>query len=80
MRESVPHEITLVLDRVHSLLSTSPLNDEALHHDIYIINSYRLSRYLFLKDVGFGANANLGVCRRTFSQDEYSCHCFVTVL
>lgn len=60
MRESVPHEITRVLDRVHSLLSASPLNDETLKHDIYIINSYRLSRYLFLKDVGFGANAQLG--------------------
>ncbi|MCP4256671.1 MAG: hypothetical protein GY774_03990 [Planctomycetes bacterium] len=60
MREPVPHEITRVLDRVHSLLSASPLNDETLKHDIYIINSYRLSRYLFLKDVGFGANAQLG--------------------
>jgi hypothetical protein len=60
MRELVPHEITRVLDRVHLLLSASSLNDGVLHHDIYIINSYRLSRYLFLKDVGFGANAKLG--------------------
>ncbi len=60
MREPVPHEVTGVLDRVHSLLSASPLNDEALHHDIYMINSYRLSRYLLTKDVGFGGNARLG--------------------
>jgi hypothetical protein len=59
MREPVPHEFTRVLDRVHSLLSTSALNDETLHHDIYIINSYRLSRYLLMKDVGFGGSAQL---------------------
>jgi hypothetical protein len=60
MREPVPAEIAGVLDRVHALLAASPLNDESLHHDIYIVNSFRLSRYLLLGDVGFGANHILG--------------------
>jgi hypothetical protein len=60
MREPVPPEIVGVIDRVHSLLQTSPLNDESLHHDVYLVNSFRLSRYLMLKDVGFGSNHVLG--------------------
>jgi hypothetical protein len=38
MREPVPSEMTRVLDRVHALISASPLNDESLHHHIYIVN------------------------------------------
>ena len=49
-----------VLDRVHALLVASPLNDETLHHDIYLVNSFGLSRYLMLRDVGFGCNHVLG--------------------
>jgi hypothetical protein len=60
MREPVPPEMSGVLDRVHALLAASPLNDESLHHDIYIVNSFRLSRYLLFRDVGFGANHILG--------------------
>ena len=56
MREEIPPEITSVLDRVQRLLSASEINDESLDHEIYIFNSYRLSRFLLLRNVHFGAN------------------------
>ena len=56
MREEIPPEITGVLDRVASLLSKSELNDEGLHHEIYLVNSFRLSRFLLLRNVHFGCN------------------------
>lgn len=61
MREEVPAEIVDVLDRVDNLLSRSELNDPRLHHEIYIFNSYRLIRYLMLRNVHFGANLPNGV-------------------
>ena len=60
MRDEVPPEITGVLDRVESLLSVSDLNDERRHHHIYIINSFRLSRFLLLRNVHFGCNMPTG--------------------
>ncbi len=60
MREEVPPEIANVLDRVKSLLSTSDLNDERVHHEIYIINGFRLSRFLLFRNVHFGCNMPLG--------------------
>jgi hypothetical protein len=60
MREPVPAEMPAVLDRVHALISASAINDEKLHHDVYIINSQTLARYMFLNDVGFGVSQHLG--------------------
>ena len=60
MREEIPPEITSVLDRVESLLSASELNDDSLHHEIYLINSFRLSRFLLLRNVHFGCNLSIG--------------------
>jgi len=56
MRETVPPQIEVVLDRVEALLATSELDDQGLHHEIYIFNSPRLVRFLMLRDVHFGAN------------------------
>ena len=56
MREEIPPEITVVLDRVEALLSASELNDTSRHHEIYLINSFRLSRFLLLRNVHFGCN------------------------
>jgi hypothetical protein len=60
MREPVPPEVTRVLDRADSLLSASPLNEEKLHHRIYLINSFRLSRFLLLRNVHFGCRLSTG--------------------
>jgi hypothetical protein len=60
MRQEVPPEIANVLDRVESLLSKSDFNDEPVHHHIYIINSFRLSRFLLFRNVHFGCNMSLG--------------------
>lgn len=60
MRQPVPRQMTAVLDRVHSLLAASALNDEKLHHHVYVINNQKLARYLFLSDVGFGCSQHLG--------------------
>ncbi|MFH1109247.1 MAG: hypothetical protein V1790_08645 [Planctomycetota bacterium] len=56
MREEIPPQITGVLDRVESLLAASEINDRRIHHEIYIFNSFRLSRYLLLRNVHFGCN------------------------
>ncbi len=56
MREEIPPEITGVLDRVDRLLAAADLNDETQHHEIYIINSFALSRFLLLRNVHFGCN------------------------
>jgi hypothetical protein len=56
MREEIPPEITAVLDRVDSLLSKSDLNDKRFHHQIYLVNSFRMSRFLLLRNVHFGCN------------------------
>lgn len=61
MREPVPDEITAILDRVHSLLAASDLNDAARHHRIYIFNNRRLARYLLLREMHFGANLPNGI-------------------
>ncbi|MHC4710446.1 MAG: hypothetical protein ACYTA3_08485 [Planctomycetota bacterium] len=60
MRQEVPPEITDVLDRVDTLLAASEINDPNAHHQIFLCNSYRLSRYLFLRNVHFGANLFTG--------------------
>ncbi len=60
MREEIPPEINAVLDRVDSLLSSSELNDTSVHHDVYLINSFRLSRFLLLRNVHFGCNMPMG--------------------
>jgi hypothetical protein len=60
MRQEVPAEITDVLDRVDALLAASEINDPHAHHKIFLVNSYRLSRYLFLRNVHFGANPATG--------------------
>lgn len=56
MRQAIPPEITGVLDRVESLLSAGELDDKNLHHEIYLVNSFRLSRFLLLRNVHFGCN------------------------
>jgi len=60
MRQSVPPEITDVLDRVDILLAASEINDPNAHHQVFLCNSYRLSRYLFLRNVHFGCNPSTG--------------------
>jgi hypothetical protein len=60
MRQQVPAEITDVLDRVDTLLAASEINDPNAHHEIFLCNSYRLSRYLFLRNVHFGCNPVTG--------------------
>jgi hypothetical protein len=61
MREEIPPEITGILDRVGARLARSELNDEGLHHPIYIFNSDRLIRFLLFRDVHFGCNLPNGV-------------------
>jgi hypothetical protein len=60
MRQDVPPEITDVLDRVDTLLAASEINDPNAHHQVFLCNSYRLSRYLFLRNVHFGCNPFTG--------------------
>ncbi|MHC4413722.1 MAG: hypothetical protein ACYS0G_00405 [Planctomycetota bacterium] len=60
MRQEIPPEVTRVLDRTDALISASELNDANQHHKIYICNSYRLARYLLLRNVHFGANLPTG--------------------
>lgn len=66
MREEIPPGIVPLLDRVRELLSTSELDEEGLHHDVYIFNDYSLIRFLMLRDVHFGANLPNGI---TFISD-----------
>jgi len=53
--EPIPPEIHAVLDRARDLLSASEINDPTLHHDVYLCNSYRLMRFLMIRNVHFGA-------------------------
>jgi hypothetical protein len=51
----IPDEIHAVLDRAHDLLSESEINEDGLHHKVYLCNSYRLMRFLLIRNVHFGA-------------------------
>ena len=56
MRQEVPTQITDVLDRAEVLLEASELYDPSDHHRMVFVNSFRLSRYLLLRNVHFGCN------------------------
>ncbi len=56
MRQEVPAQIADVLDRAEVLLNASELYDPSDHHRMVFVNSFRLSRYLFLRNVHFGCN------------------------
>ena len=76
MREEIATEITGVLDRAESLLSASELNDKSLHHEIYIINSFRLSRFLLFRNVHFGCilpNGHIFITQADVANDIARC-------
>lgn len=54
-RQALPPETFRVIDRTRELLAASPLDDPELHHPIYLLNSYRLMRFLLIRNVHFGA-------------------------
>jgi hypothetical protein len=60
MRQEIPPEINDVLDRAQSLLSASEIYDADVQYDIFILNSYGLSRYLLLRNTHFGCNMPTG--------------------
>lgn len=75
-RDPIPPRITVVLGRVDSLLSVSELNNESRHHDIYFINSFRLSRFLLLRNVHFGCclpNGNVFITSADVANDIARC-------
>ena len=58
--EPISSEMRRVLDRTQTLLSASELYDPGLHHTIYLCQSPRLMRHLFLRNMHFGASPRTG--------------------
>jgi len=53
--EPFPPEVYPVLDRSRALLSASTIDEAGLSHKVYLLNSYRLMRFLLVRNVHFGA-------------------------
>ena len=53
--EPFPPEIHPVLDRSRALLAASTIDEPDLRRKVYLLNSYRLMRFLLVRNVHFGA-------------------------